>query len=484
MEHEAFRDSPQRRDNLLRALRWLQSSGVEYVYMQFPSITGRLQGKGIPARHFARMAEKGFSMVYGATVNVALDRFGNYLGYPPNASELLAYPEPETLVQLPWDKRVARVFCALFRNPADPTSPGQRLDADCRGNLRAQHQAFEARHGLRLRAGMEPEMMWLRQQAGEPRYVGVTEPRCYHIGQFETLRPVYMKVLEYAHAMGLDMIQGDHEDAPGQLELNFAFDDVLASCDRLMTYRQICHQVAREFDLVACFLPKPFAGVSGSGCHFNLSLWDGGHAVLREEVFARTKGMEEVYSHYEGGTNLFLPAAGDPGLTDVGKFAIGGIQRHLNALTAIAAPTVNSYKRLWETGFWAPVRANWGYQNRTCAIRVSAPDRVEYRTADAIVNPYLMASALLAAIDDGLANRVEPGPATDGDSYGEHPAPTAYVPRNLGQALEALDHDPVVSAALPGDMKGLFQAIKTNEWQSFLATVTQWDFDTYLDHTP
>ncbi|MFL6967930.1 glutamine synthetase family protein [Pseudomonas alvandae] len=484
MEHEIFRDSPERKDKLLKAWEYIEKSGIEYVYMQFPSLTGRLQGKGIPAKHFVDMCEKGFSMVYGATVNVAQDRFGQYLGYPSNASELLAYAEPETLVQLPWDKRVARVFCTLFRNPKDREFPGQRLDADCRGSLRTIHQAFQAKHGLQLRAGMEPEMMWLRKLEGKHQYVGVTDPCCYHIGQFETLRPVYMKVLEYAQAMGLDMIQGDHEDAPGQLELNFAFDDVLASCDRLMTYRQICHQVAQEFNLVACFLPKPFAGVSGSGCHFNLSLWDGGRAVFREDVFPRRCGMEEVYCHYEGGNNVFLPSASDSGLTDIGKYAIGGIQKHLKALTAIAAPTVNSYKRLWETGFWAPVRANWGYQNRTCAIRVSAPDRVEYRTADSLVNPYLMAASLLKAMDDGLSNQYEPGPATDADSYSDLSASTAFVPRSLGQALEALDNDPVVLSALPGDMSDLFRKIKMNEWETFLATVTHWDFDTYLNHTP
>ena len=115
--------------------------------------------------------------------------------------------------------------------------------------------------------------MWLKRGEDGGTNGGVTKPNCYHIDQFEELRPVFMKVIEYSEQMGLDIIQGDHEDAPGQLELNTQFDDVLRNADRLTTYRQICAQVAREFGLIACFMSKPFMGVSASGCHHNMSLW-------------------------------------------------------------------------------------------------------------------------------------------------------------------------------------------------------------------
>jgi glutamine synthetase len=247
--------------------------GIQYIYYQFISVTGRVVGKGVPADHWETMAERGIQLVYGATANLFLDRYGNYIGYGPEASELVAIPDPETFCQLPWDKRVARVFCTCFRNREEPEAPGDYLTADCRGNLKRIHAQFQAEHnGLHLRHGTEPEMMWLKKGPDGKPAGGVTKPNCYHIDQFEELRPVFLRVIEYSQAMGLDMIQGDHEDAPGQLELNFMFDDALRTCDRLTTYRQICSQVAREFNLIACFMAKPFMGLSANGCHHNLSL--------------------------------------------------------------------------------------------------------------------------------------------------------------------------------------------------------------------
>ena len=155
-------------------------------------------------------------------------------------------------------------------------------------------QEFQDKHGLQLRNGAEPEMMWLkRDDDGKPNG-GVTKPNCYHIDQFEELRPIFMQVIEYAQAMGLDMIQGDHEDAPGQLELNWMFDDALRTADRLTTYRQICAQVAREHGVIACFMSKPFVGVSASGCHYNISLWRGGEDRINDLHQSPLPGMEDV----------------------------------------------------------------------------------------------------------------------------------------------------------------------------------------------
>ena len=185
-------------------------------------------------------------------------------------------------MQLPWDKRVARVFCTCFRNREEEADAGAYLTSDCRGNLRRIHEQFQKDHGgLHLRHGTEPEMMWLKKEADGKASGGFSKPYCYHIDQFESLRPVVLKVIEYARAMGIDMIQGDHEDSPAQLELNFAYDEALRTCDRLTTYRQICAQVAREFDLIACFMCKPFMGVSASGCHHNISLWRSGEEELK-----------------------------------------------------------------------------------------------------------------------------------------------------------------------------------------------------------
>ncbi|MGF1608540.1 MAG: glutamine synthetase family protein [Kiloniellales bacterium] len=467
----------------------IKELGITYIYYQFISVTGRIVGKGIPADHWEQIAERGFQLVYGSTANLYLDRHARYIGYGPEASELVGIPDPETFCQLPWDKRVARVFCTCFRNREENVDPGSHLTSDCRGNLRIFHAEFQEKHkGLHLRHGTEPEMMWLKRGEDGLPDGGFSKPNCYHIDQFESLRPVFMQVIEYARAMGLDMIQGDHEDAPGQLELNFMFDDALRTCDRLATYRQICAQVARENGLIACFMSKPFMGVSASGCHHNLSLWRGGKEEVVDLGNDPLPGMEGVFTHIKGGENLFMP---DPKIDEkkpgpVGLQSIGGVMEHLGALTAIGSSTVNSYRRLWDTGFWAPVFADWGYQNRTCALRVSAPGRFEYRSVDSMVNPYLMAAALLKAFDDGITRNLDPGEPEERNIYEAMEAgkQVKKLPMSLGEALARLEKDPVINEAMPDEMYRVFMHYKRDEWERFNATVTDWDRRTYWDCLP
>ena len=342
-----------REELIAEVRRRIDAEGVTYVYYQFPSVTGRIMGKGVPAAHWESMARKGFQLVYGATANLFTDRHGEYIGYGPEAAELVGIPEPETFEVLPWDKKVARVWCTCFRNREERKDPASFLTSDCRGNLKRIQAQFEEATGLHLRAGAEPEMMWLNlKEDGTPDVSGVTKPYCYHIDQFSELQPIIHKVIEYGQALGLDMIQGDHEDAPGQIELNFNFDRAEKTADNLSTYRQVCRQVGRELGAFPCFMPKPFMGVSANGCHHNISLW-------------------------RGDENAFMPETDDNQLpSQIGLYAIGGILEHLGALTAVTASTVNSYRRLWDTGFWAPVFADWGFQNRTTALRVSAPGPV------------------------------------------------------------------------------------------------------------
>ena len=465
----------------------IKELGIDYIYYQFVSVTGRIMGKGVPADHWEQMAKKGFQLVYGSTANLFLDRHNRYIGYGPEASELVGIPDPETFVQLPWEKRIARVFCTCFRNREEPEDPGGVLTSDCRGNLRRIHQEFQKTHkGLHMRHGTEPEMLWLKKGPDGAPSGGFSKPYCYHIDQFESLRPVIMKVVEYGRAMGLDMIQGDHEDSPGQLELNFQFDEAFRNCDRLTTYRQICAQVAREFNLIACFMSKPFMGVSASGCHHNISMWRGGKDSVNLLGHDTLPGLSDSFNYRTGGENLFMPLPGQQKPGPVGLNCIGGVIDHLSALTAIGCSTVNSYRRLWDTGFWAPVYADWGYQNRTCGLRVSAKGRFEYRAVDSMVNPYLMAGALLKAFDDGLKRNLDPGEPEQRNIYAAMEAgkEVKKLPLSLGEALDRLSEDEVIKSAMPGEMYRVFTHYKRDEWERFLATVTEWDTSTYLDCLP
>ena len=214
----------------------------------------------------------------------------------------------------------------------------------------------------------------------------MTKPWCYHINQFEQLRPVILDVVSYGKAMGLDMSYGDHEDAPGQLELNFRFDRALRTADNITTYRQICTAVGRKHGLHASFMPKPFTGVSANGHHHHFTLVD------------------------EDGNNVFHDPDGPAQLSEIGQRFMGGILDHFKALVCVGSPTVNSYKRMWDFGFWAPVYKNYGWQNRTCTVRVASGGRFEFRGVDSACNPYLTQAALLTAGLDGVRRELDPGP--------------------------------------------------------------------------
>ena len=485
---EQFVNAPERADRVKQVRSMIDALGVEYLYLQFVSITGRICGKGVPADHWERVAERGFQQVYSAAVNVFSNRHGEHLGYGPEAAEFCAIPEPETFCQLPWDKRVARVFCTLFHNREEQGKAGDFFTGDCRNNLRQIHEAFQKQHnGLHLRLGTEPEMMWLKKDEHGRPAGGVSDGYCSHIEQFERLRPIYMQVNAYARAMGLDMIESDHEDASGMLELNFMYDDCLRTADRLTTYRQICAQVAREFDLIACFMAKPFAGVSACGCHHNLSLWQGGKDAPIKLGQETPTAMAEVFTYRTGGDNYFLPDGDDLQIpSKIGQYAIGGIVAHLDALTAIGCSTVNSYRRLWDTGYWAPVFKDWGYQNRTTGMRISAPGRFEFRSVDSMVNPYLMAAGLLKAMEDGIINKMPCGEPEERNIYEaiDEGKQVEKLPMSLKEALDGLAKDQIIQSAMLGEMYRLYHEYKTDEWERFMQTTTDWDRDTYMDCLP
>jgi glutamine synthetase len=460
---EQFVGAEGRDERVAEVRRRIDAEGITYIYYQFISVTGRIMGKGVPAAHWETIARRGFQLVYGSTANLFVDRHGNYIGYGPEAWELVGIPEPETFMPLPWDPKVARVWCTCFRGREDEEDGGAFLSSDCRGNLLRIQEQFEEETGFHLRAGMEPEMMWLKLNPdGTPSVEGMTKPYCYHIDQFSELQPIIHKVIEYGQRMGLDMIQGDHEDAPGQIELNFGFDRAENTADNLSTFRQICKQVGREMGAFPCFMPKPFMGVSANGCHTNISLW-------------------------RGDENTFLPDTDNPRLPSAtGLQAIGGIMEHLNALTAVTASTVNSYRRLWDTGFWAPVFADWGFQNRTAALRVSAPGRFEYRSVDSAVNPYLALAGLIVVMRDGIERQLDPGEPEERNIYEAMEAgkQVKRLPMTFGDALDALDRDEVVKQALPGNMWRVFSHYKRDEWERYCAQVTDWDVKEYLDVLP
>jgi glutamine synthetase len=454
---EEARNAPGRRERIEELTALIEAQGVRYVFFQQVSITGRVMGKGVVSSFFPQVAERGYQLVYGATANLFTDRYGNYIGFGPQESELAAVADLDTFAVLPWDPRVARVYCDCY-----DTETGELLDADPRQNLRRVAHDFEQELGLQFLIGIEPEMMWLRRSDDGSPPTGVTKPYCYHIHQFEELRPVLLDVVEYGQALGLDMSYGDHEDAPGQLELNFRFDRPLRTADNITTYRQVCAAVARKHDLLASFMPKPFTGVSANGHHHHFTLID------------------------EAGTNVFHDPDGPAQLSQLALHFLGGMLEHFPALMCIGNPTVNSYCRMWDTGFWAPVYKNWGWQNRTTTVRVASGGRFEYRGVDSSCNPYLTVAALLQAGLDGVRRELDPGPPQQGNTYDllREGVDIEKVPDSLGAALDALAADEVIRSALPGRLYKVFHHYKRDEWERYLAAVTDWERDEYLEVLP
>ena len=436
----------------------VRASGVEHVYYQFVTLSGRVMAKTVPARHVERNLEKGVQFHGSAITDLVSDRHGNLIASGPDAEEFLALPDPATFAVLPWAPNVGRFTCNLFRRRDAEQDAGAPLPTCARSLLTRSHRRFQDETGFELRSGCEPEMSWFGEEI-EPRTLPNGSP-AYHVGALEMMRPIVQRAIGYAQAMGLDMIEGDYEDG-GQVELNFQFDRCEATADRLITYRLICAQVAREFGVVASFMPKPTVGAMANGCHHNLSLWRDGENAFVEP------GRRELH------------------LSETARHALGGVLAHAPGMLALLAPTVNSYARYWDVGQFAPSAVNWGYDNRTCAVRVSASGRLEFKLPDAMVNPYLSHTVILAAIADGLAKETDPGEPQRHSSYDEDGAGSfGSLPRTLGDALTALASDEVVRDALPAELYGAFVAAKTDEWERFCGAVTDWHREMYLHAIP
>jgi glutamine synthetase len=441
---------------VVQALRErIADAGVEYIYYQTVTLGSRVVGKVVPAAHLARNLEKGIQLHRTVAADIQTDRTGVLLGGGPRAAEFTALPDPDTFAVLPWDTSVARFFCRVYEPEHRPECGGAPFAADVRGNLIRRHHAFTERTGLVLRSGCEPETTWTGPGLEAPHRPDACP--AYRIDLLERSRPIYQKVITYGRAMGLDMIEGDYED-PGQLELNWMYDRAELTADRLMTFRQICRQTARELGVSAGFMPKPATGVMGNGCHHNLSLWRGGTNVLADP------GRRELH------------------LTDTGRHALGGILAHTPGAMAVMGSTVNSYKRYWDAGLFAPERIDWGLDDKTCTVRLSANGRLEYKLPDAMVNPYLSHAVLLAAIADGLDHHTDPGPPHGGPQNPGHRFPA--LPATLGEALTAFAADPVVRGALTEEIASLYLAAKTDEWARFCAAVTDWEHMMYAEGTP
>lgn len=441
--------------NKEQALELLRTHKIRYVLAQFVDIHGSAKAKAVPVEHLDMVLTDGAGFA-----GFALWGFG--MG--PQGPDYMAVGDLATLKVIPWMPGYARLVC-------NGTVKGKPWPYCSRVALQRQLDKLAAQ-GLTLYTGIEPEFMLLSRDAtgrlGPHDPTDTLDKPCYDYKGLSRTSHVLDEMVDGLRAVGVDVYQIDHEDANGQFEVNFTYADAMTSADNFVLVKMAASEVAHKHGMVATFMPKPFSNRTGSGAHFHISMGN-----------ANTP-------------NLFMDKSDPNGLalSEMGYHFVGGILAHARALTAICAPTVNSYKRLvvgrsLSGATWAPAYIAYGDNNRTSCVRIPG-GRLEMRLPDAGCNPYLVTAAIIAAGMDGVQRRLHPGAPNNQNLYELSPDEIArqgigVLPQNLLEAIIALEQDEVVRDGLGGDLAAEFIALKRMEWTEYARHVSDWETTRYLE---
>ena len=419
--------------------------GIKYFLISFTDLFGGQRAKLVPAAAIAAMVTDGAGF---AGFSTALDM-------TPADPDMFARPDPETLIQLPWKPEVGWLSADLWMEGASVAqAPRVAL-----GRLIAE----VARLGFEMKTGVECEFFLIStdgravsdpaDRAARPAYDQQALMRRYD---------VIAEICEAMLSLGWGPYQNDHEDANGQFEMNWLFADAMRTADRHAFFKFMAKSVAEKHGLRATFMPRPFANLTGNGCHAHISLW-------------------------RDGANLFVDEAGPLGLSQLGYQFMGGIMHSAQALAALLNPTVNSYKRInggptLSGATWSPNSVTFAGNNRTHMIRIPEAGRFELRLADGAANPYLLQAAILAAGLDGIENERDPGQRLDVDMYAEghlHPN-VRKLPRNLLEALSALEASEPLNKRL-GALIPAYIKLRRREWEGYAGHLSSWELEHTLD---
>ena len=432
--------------------------GVEFYFAQFVDMYARPSAKLIPAANLDDLVTDGAGFA-----GFAAGEIGQF----PSDPDIAAIPDLSSYTPVPWEPTLARFACDIYVD-------GEEWPYDPRTILRRQLDRARSK-GFEFMIGLELEYFLIRPdgnggiELADP--LDDLEKPCYDLKGLTRNYDFLTTVSRYVNELGWGNYANDHEDANGQFEQNFAYADALSSCDRAIFFRYMVHTLAQQRGLLATFMPKPFTHLTGNGCHFHMSLWDGDTNLFLDDDDPRGLGLSETAYHF-----------------------IGGLKAHARAYSAVTAPTVNSYKRLKlgttaSGATWSPVWISYGYNNRTQMLRIPGPGRIEDRTIDGSCNPYLAATAVLAAGLDGIERKLDPGePNSDNlyaASYDElRGRGLETLPTNLLDATEELERDEVMREALgrgrDEDYVDYFIRVKREEWNRYHEQVTPWEIKEYL----
>jgi glutamine synthetase len=433
---------------------------IEFLFAQFVDMHGKPSAKLVPAHHLDDLLSDGAGFAGFAAGDI---------GQGPHHPDLIAMPDVRSYTPLPWRKGVARLAC-------DVTVEGEAWPYCPRTILRNQLERAAAL-GYEFRIGAELEYFLVRRREDGSIEVAdaldTLEQPCYDMRALTRNLDFVSTVSRHVTALGWDNYATDHEDANGQFEQNFEYDDALVTCDRAVFFRYMVEALAQERGLIATFMPKPFPHLTGNGCHLHMSLWKDGVNVFECDPSDDPRGL---------------------GLTELGYQFVGGLKAHAKAYIAVTAPTVTSYKRLvvgapTSGATWAPAYVSYGYNNRTQMLRIPGPGRIEDRTVDGSCNPYLAATAVLAAGLDGIERGLDAGEPNSLNLYETSEADREelgidVLPANLLDATRELERCQVLREALgrgrDEDYLDYFVRCKRREWQQAHEQITQWELDRYL----
>lgn len=428
------------------------------VRVLYPDLHGVARGKDVPISEFHHAMEKGLSFcsaVMGTDLRHTPVRGGEE-GFP----DLTARPDVATMAPLPWEPGVT-----LCLSDLEPAEGGEPIP-DPRGAVRAARDALRAL-GLDPIVGPELEFFLVRPDASAPHGIARRVDQLsmvYTVGPQADPDGVVRGMTESLARLGLEVFAVNHEFMNSQYEINLRHADALTAADRAFLLKTCVKDIAVQHGLVATFMGKPFNDQGGSGTHLHLSLnRDGRNA-------------------FDGGGRDGVR----DGVADELRWFVAGVLHHARALMALLNPTVNAYRRIQPDSL-APTRANWGWDNRSTFIRIpperGGATRLEIRVGDGSANPYLAIAAVLAAGADGLRRRLEPPAPVAGDAYHADPAAAGTrLPGALEEALDALEADAVLAAALGPEIVETFLAVKRFEVERHRAWVSDWEIDEYLHH--
>ncbi|OQW90160.1 MAG: type III glutamate--ammonia ligase [Rhodoferax ferrireducens] len=431
----------------------LKARGIHSILAQFCDIHGVAKGKLVPLENLREWAENGAGFAGPSIWGTGLGRYGA-------RSEYYGRVQPESLRPLPFMPGVAHAVC-------DGYAGGQPLETDSRQVLKRQIERLKER-GWTLWVGIEPEFFLLKKSADGQWSPADTQDALdkpsYDLKAIHRNCAFLDDMRLALTQLGFELQQIDHEDACGQYEINYTFDDALAAADRYMLFKMAAHAISQQHGAVFSCMPKPFAGAPGSGLHFHLSITDAqGRAVFTD--------------------------ASDPlQLSAPGYGFVAGLLHHADALSAICAPTVNSYKRLAVSHSasgttWSPVWKAFGDNNRTCLVRTVA-GRLEWRLPDPSCNVYAAIAATLAAGLDGMDQSLPAPAACDEDLYqrfAEGKTMPDRLPADLGAAVQSLAHDTTLTQAVGEAFCQQFITLKAQEWQAYAMSVSPWELQRYAE---